>query len=232
MNTDLIASNLQAAVKSDFFPIERGCKQGDPIAPYLFLLGGQILHYMLEVNIEIKGIIINYFEIKITQFANDTTLVLDGSQSSLKAALNMLEIFGSYSGLKMNTNKTKVIWIGKKKDSKDKLQVSVDLKSGTTHFNLLGIIFTVDLNEIITLNYSKASENSKKTLTFWNKQNLTPFGKIMVMKTFILSKFNHLFMTIPSPDKYFIKQLNSSLLHFCGTINLIKSNGIMSHRTT
>ena len=71
----------------------------------------------------------------------------------------------------MNTNKTKVIWIGRKKYSKDKLQVSVDLEWGTTHFNLLGIIFSVDLNEMITLNYSKALENSKKTLSFWNKQN-------------------------------------------------------------
>ena len=114
----------------------------------------------------------------------------------------------------MNTNKTTVIWIGRKKYSKDKLQVSVNLDWGTTHFNLLGIIFSVDLNEMITLNYSKALENSKKTLTFWNKQNLTPFGKIMVIKTFVLSKFNHLFMTIPSPDNYFIKQLNSRLFAF------------------
>ena len=191
-----------------------GCKQGDPIAPYLFLLCGQIVHYMIEVNVEIKGIIIDSVEIKITQFADDTTLVLDGSQSSLKAALNTLEIFGSYSGLKMNTSKTKVIWIGRKKYSKDKLQISVNLDWGTTHFNLLGIIFSVDLNEMITLNYSKALENSKKTLTFWNKQNLTPVGKIMVIKTFVLSKFNHLFMTILSPDNYFIKQLNSRLFAF------------------
>ena len=90
MNTDLIYSILQARVKSDFCPIERGCKQGDPIAPYLFLLCRQILHYLIEVNIEIKGIINDSVEIKITQFADDTTLVLDGSQSSLKAALYTL----------------------------------------------------------------------------------------------------------------------------------------------
>ena len=128
MNTDLIAPISQAGVKSDFFPTERGCKQEDPIAPYLFLLCGQILHYMIEVNIEIKGIFIDSVEIKITQFADDTTLVLNGSQSSLKAALNTLEIFGSYSILKMNTKKTKVIYLGRKKYSKDKLQISVDLE--------------------------------------------------------------------------------------------------------
>ena len=50
---------------------------------------------MMEVNVEIKGIIIDSVEIKITHFADDTTFVLDGSQSSLKGALNTLESFGS-----------------------------------------------------------------------------------------------------------------------------------------
>ena len=98
-------------------------------------------------------------EIKITQFADDRTLILDGSSSSFKAAQNMLEIFGSYSGLKVNTNKTKVIWIGREKFCKVKLQVSFN-------FNLLRIIFSIDLTEIIALNYSKVLENSKKTLAF------------------------------------------------------------------
>ena len=54
----------------------------------------------------LKGIRINGTEFKITQFVNDTTLILDGSKLSLFAALNVLEIFGSVSGLKINTDKT------------------------------------------------------------------------------------------------------------------------------
>ena len=77
------------------------------------------------------------------QFADETCLILNGSQSSLQAALNTIEIFGSFSGLHMNTNKTKVIWSGRKKYSKDKLKVSVKLDWGTTQFKLLGIIFSV-----------------------------------------------------------------------------------------
>ena len=52
--------------------------------------------------------------IKATQFADDTTLLLDGSSSSLQATLNVLEIFGSLSGLKVNSEKTKLVWIGSK----------------------------------------------------------------------------------------------------------------------
>ena len=44
-------------------------------------------------------------EYKITQFADDTTIILDGSERSLLSALNTTEIFGTCSGLKMNTSK-------------------------------------------------------------------------------------------------------------------------------
>ena len=54
-------------------------------------------------------------QFKLTQFIDDTTIILDGSQPSHQAALNILEIYGNYSGLKMNKEKkTKVIWIGKR----------------------------------------------------------------------------------------------------------------------
>ena len=61
------------------------------------------------------GIKIMGNEFKLTQFANDTTLMLDGSQHSLQTALNVLEVFGDFSGLQMNREKTKVIWIGRKR---------------------------------------------------------------------------------------------------------------------
>ena len=116
MNTDFNVSILQAVVKSDFFPIERGCKQGDPIAPYLFLLCGQILHYMIEVNVEIKGIIIDSVEIKMAQFADNTTLVLDGSHSSLTLLLPSMMTSSQcqcvlQSTMSVDTGSTAIIWI-------------------------------------------------------------------------------------------------------------------------
>ena len=52
-----------------------------------------------------KGIKINGSEFQSTQFADDTTLILDKHKQSLLAALNALEIFGCTSGLKINTDK-------------------------------------------------------------------------------------------------------------------------------
>ena len=72
------------------------------------------------------------------------------------------------SGLKVNTDKNKIIWIGKKRYSKDKLGVA-DLAWGTTEFNLLGIEFSVDLEKITELNYNLAYSKTIKTSTRWKQ---------------------------------------------------------------
>ena len=113
-NNDISASVLQCGFLSEPIHIGRGCRQGDPISPYLFIIAAQVLSVLISQNPRIGGISINGMEFKITQYADDTTLFLDGTTSSLENALNVLEIFGSISGLKVNKDKTKVIWIGKK----------------------------------------------------------------------------------------------------------------------
>ena len=213
-NNNIKASVLQAGVKSDFISIERGCKQGDPIAAYLFILCGQVLNYLIKKNKKIKGISIEDIEIKITQFADDTTLILDGCQSSLQAALNTIEIFGSFSGLKINTNKTKLVWIGRKIHCREKLKVTNRLEWGITEFKLLGITFSVDLDEVPNLNYPSALDQCKKLLANWKKRNLTVFGRISVLKTFIVPQFNHIFSSIPSPADHFLKELSKMLYQF------------------
>ena len=175
LNKNITASVIQAGVKSEFFKIERGCKQGDPIAAYLFILCTQIMTYMITQNKEIKGLIIANHNIKLCQFADDTTLILNGSDQSLQAALNTIEIFGSFSGLKMNTTKTKVISIGRKKHSRDKLNVTSKLEWGTNSFKLLGLQFSVDLEKIPSMNYTCALEKARKLLLNWNKRTFNSF---------------------------------------------------------
>ena len=120
-NNDVIAFISQCGFLSDKIHIKCGCRQRDPIASYEFLLCAEILSILIKNNRDITGIIIADIEYKMTQFADDTTILLDGSQTSLTSSLNTLEVFGSISGLKMNCDKTKVIWIGRKKYCKDKL---------------------------------------------------------------------------------------------------------------
>jgi hypothetical protein len=50
-------------------------------------------------------------------YADDTFLILDGSENSLTEALECFESFYKVSGLKMNSSKTKAVWVGNKKYS-------------------------------------------------------------------------------------------------------------------
>ena len=108
-----ISSSInQGGNLSNFFKLGRGCRQGDPISPYIFILCAEILSIRIRQNKHIKGILIGKNEIKISQFADDTSLFLDGSEQSLGASVNELNTFASISGLRMNFSKTNVIWIG------------------------------------------------------------------------------------------------------------------------
>ena len=77
-----------------FFAVQRGCRQGDPLSPYIFILCAEMLSLMIKSNKDIKGININGMEYNLTQFADDTTIFLDGSRKSLETTMEtFLHIF-------------------------------------------------------------------------------------------------------------------------------------------
>lgn len=89
-----------------FFQTLRGVRQGCPLSPYLFILSVEVLAKAVRNNVGITGFSLNNNEIKISQYADDTTLILDGSKEALSSALNMLDDFSRISGLRLNDKKT------------------------------------------------------------------------------------------------------------------------------
>lgn len=92
-----------------YFEPQRGYRQGDPISPYLFLLCAEILGILIRNNKDIKGITIDGKEYTISQYADDTSLVTNGSPESLNGILIELDMFASISGLRINFTKTKMV---------------------------------------------------------------------------------------------------------------------------
>ena len=74
---------------SKWFPICRGCRQGDPISPYLFILCVEILGIMIRENKHIKGIFVNNVEHKLSQYADDTEFLLAGDREPFETCITV-----------------------------------------------------------------------------------------------------------------------------------------------
>ena len=94
------------AGQGGFFELGRGVRQGCPLSPYIFILFVEVLATAIRRDNEIKGISVGNVECKISQFADDTTTILDGSQVSLERSFALLDSFGQLSGLRVNCEKT------------------------------------------------------------------------------------------------------------------------------
>ena len=82
---------------------------------------------------------------------------------------------------------------------------------GCTQFSILGLEYSVNLSKMVTINFANKSKN---ILINWRTRYFSPVGKISVIKTFILSLFNHLFISLPSPSKTFLEDLKTGIYSF------------------
>ena len=109
-------SNSESAVLNNgfcinYFKLSRGVRQGYPLSSYLFIVAVEILACKIRQDREIKGISIFHKEFKLSQFADDTTLLCRDCDS-VNRAITVMNTFGGVSGLKLNPSKTKVLWLG------------------------------------------------------------------------------------------------------------------------
>ena len=63
---------------SSYFTPERGVRQGCPLSRYIFILCAEVLANKITENKDIEGITVCENKIKIIQYADDTTMILDG----------------------------------------------------------------------------------------------------------------------------------------------------------
>ena len=84
----------------------RGIRQGDPASGYLFNLAVSLLTEQINASNNLTGIQIDdSHEIRISQYADDTILFLDGSTKSIAGSMQELNEFGCRSGLNINFEK-------------------------------------------------------------------------------------------------------------------------------
>ncbi|KAL3694948.1 hypothetical protein R1sor_008599 [Riccia sorocarpa] len=101
---------------TETLPIQRGVRQGCPLAPYLFTLTTQILMDTIQAGIDegsIRGLQIdNNHQLVHRLFADDTGLFLEMNEDVFRAAREKITLFEEASGTLLNVQKSVIIPLG------------------------------------------------------------------------------------------------------------------------
>ena len=208
----LLYTNIESKVKcndfiSDPFTPSRGVRQGCPLSALLYVLIAEVFAANVRCDPAIKGVTVGKTEFKIIQYADDTTLLLQGNQSSL-AIENHIANYEKASGAKINKDKSEGLWLGSFKNRPDS-PLGFNWKKKT--LKILGLYFgTEDTNK---LNWEPKVSKFIKTLDLWKSRDLTFRGKAVVVNQLASSALWYTASVFPIPQ-WAVKQLNEKLWHF------------------
>ena len=195
---------------SEGFQVSCGIRQGCPFSPLAFILAVEALAIKIR-NSEIKGIKLpkpapNNSKLKIKQFADDTTLFLQDRQD-IHLAHKIINCFSKISGLKLNIEKTKALAIGHA--DKENLPFAI-----TDTIKILGIYFKqTTMARFVEENWTGRVEKLNNLIKAWSSRDLSIHGKVVVIKTFLVSQFDFVMQSIGLPEKI-LQNVNRALYKF------------------
>ena len=165
------------------------------VSALLFILALEFMSINIRSNTNISGIKVNNIECKILQYADDSTLTLENTESITKS-LKIIKEFSLVSGLKLNTDKCKGIWLGQLRTNPTTFG---NIKFGTEPVKCLGIYIGTDSKKCENENWDKKITNIEQMLIKWNSRKLTLFGKATVINSLVIPKliYNISMLAVP-----------------------------------
>jgi hypothetical protein len=130
-------------VVGPYFRNKRGVRQGDPISPLLFDFVADALDAILSkarVAGHIKGVVPHLIPggVSHLQYADDTMILLQNTESGIRNLKFILLCFELLSGMKINFHKSEVIVMGASPEEEERVSRLLNCKRGSFPFTYLG----------------------------------------------------------------------------------------------
>ena len=213
--TNIFSCIINNGFASEPFTPKRGVRQGCPLSGLLFILAAELLSCSVRANDHIKGIRVSNKEIKLSQYADDTTSFCKDIES-LGKLLELLDLFKYGSGLKLNQSKSEAMWLGKNANKTDTL-FGVQC-SPQRPISALGISFSYNLKLCKQENFLQKVSKIQKLFNIWSQRDLSLYGKITIPKTLGLSKL------------IFVSACIHTLPHYIDIINRLTTNFVWNNK--
>ena len=183
--------------------IKNGILQGCPISLPLFCIAAETLANKIRQDTAVKGIKIpgQPEETKLSQFADDTTL-LTQDEKSINKAIEIFHTFGRASGCKLNENKQKGLALVTAHYPQTIIPIKWNEKTG---LKTLGVYFFPDLHFTKVFNWNLILIKLEKNLSHMKYRSLSLQAKVMILNALCLSKVWYISILFDVSTKAFQK---------------------------
>lgn len=160
------------------FRASNGVRQGDPLAPYLFLFAMQGFSVIINSYVDKKLIspikASNSFSVSHVCFADDLMLFSEADVSNAQAVKDLLKEFSLVSGLHASLGKSQII-LSKRDDRKAILQI-LNVPIAQLPLTYLGV--PIFMGKLRKKNCGPLLDRVKKILDSWKTKVLSLAGRV------------------------------------------------------
>ena len=205
---DLRSSIIINGRTVDGYRILKGVKQGDALSCIIFIMCMEPLIRNIKSNAVINSVSSNFLRIavpKVYSFADDITIVAKNEPQGIQAVFDEYEMFSKASGLLLNAEKTEFLCFNQHGVGRHQFNVQYN---GVNHvldskdmIKVNGIFLIQDPIQREDINVGRAIEAMERLLMSWSKRRLTLLGRILIIKTFAMSKLIFLMQTLTLSER-------------------------------
>ncbi|KAL6348571.1 hypothetical protein AAG906_016083 [Vitis piasezkii] len=171
-------SVLVNGVPAGFFSSSKGLRQGDPLSPYLFVMGMEVLSVLITRAVE------GAVNISHLLFADDTLIFCEAKKEYLTHLSWILFWFEAALRLKINLDKSEVIPVGEVEEVNE-MAVEIGCRVGQLPTIYLGL--PLGAPNKATSVWDGVEEKVRTRLALWKRQYISKGGRITLIKSTLAS---------------------------------------------